>query len=139
MPCAQYQQLQVDFPNTLRVLENSFLPDLKMSVTDKKGHNPAGYVLYQLRRAYRHAQDVHGEVRGTLAMCDEQFAVEVEYHRGCHTHFRNVIPALGACWYNNVHERGERWRNAPLVREGSAGSIGEICNAFEAAARSRHA
>lgn len=114
MTCAQYLHLQEEFPNTIQQLQHFFLPTLADSVTDSKGHNPAGYVLYQLRRAYRHAQAVHGEVRGCLAICDSNFASEVRWHAERKTAFRNLIPAIGACWYNLVHERGERFREFGL-------------------------
>lgn len=126
MPCPQYVTLEQEWPCTLRVLESSFLPELKMSVTDAKGNNPAGYLVWQLRRAYRHAQAVHGEVRGSIASCDQQFACEVRYHLAKKTEFRNVIPALGSCWYNLVHERSERFRECNIVRKGTVTSIGEI-------------
>ncbi len=139
MPCAQYVTLQMEWPVTLCRLESSYLPDLKSSVTDRAGHNPAGYVVYQLRRAYRHAQQVHGEVRGCLAVCDDQFAAEVRYHAERHTEFRNKIPALGACWYNLVHERSERFRECSVVRPGHVVTLGETLNEIEIAARSRQA
>ena len=110
MSCPQYQSLQREFPKTIQQLEHSFTPGLAESVTDAQGHNPAGYFLFQLRRAHRHAVSCHGEVRGCLAICDVQFAAEVRWHSQRKTQFRNLIPALGACWYNLVHERGERWR-----------------------------
>lgn len=139
MPCSQYVTLQTEWPGTLRVLESSYLPDLKMSVTNAAGQNPAGYVIYQLRRAYRHAQQVHGQIRGCLAVCDDQFAREVSYHVGRHTEFRNPIPALGVCWYNLVHERSERFRECSVVRPGQVETIGETLNEIAAAARSRQA
>lgn len=139
MPCAQYVTLQAEWAFTLRVLERSYLPDLKSSVTDSAGHNPAGYVLYQLRRGHVHAKAVHGEIRGCLAVCDEQFAREVEYHLARKTVFRNIIPALGACWYNLVHERSERFRECSLVRSGTVSTMGDLVNEIEIAARSRQA
>lgn len=108
--CAQYQKLQHEFPRTLSNLEHFFLPSLPHAVTDDKGHNPAGYVLWQLRKAAGHARSLHGEVRGCLPICDSEFASEVRWHAEQKTQFRNLIPALGACWYNLVHERGERFR-----------------------------
>ena len=136
MPCAQFVTLQTEWPCTLRVLTSSYLPTLENSTTDRDGKNPAGYVLFQLRRALRHAQGVHGEVRGGLAMCDQQFAAEVEYHATCHTQFRNVIPALGTCWFNLVHERSERFRGAAVVREAQPVQCGGVFSEIQIAARS---
>lgn len=110
MPCAQYLSLVREFPRTTQQLEQQFFPSLRDSVTDERGHNSAGYLLFQLRRAHRHAQSAHGEVRGCLAICDDQFADEVRWHYDRQTVFRNLIPALGVCWFNRVHERAERFR-----------------------------
>lgn len=139
MPCAQFVTLQTEWPCTLRVLTSTYLPALAEATTDPKGHNPAGYVLFQLRRAYRHAQEVHGEIRGCLAVCDGQFAAELRYHASRSTTFRNVIPALGSCWFNLVHERSERFRQCSVVRESSPLDAGSVFNEIEAAARSRQA
>ncbi len=139
MPCAQYLTLQLEWPKTTKALERYALPKLAESVTDDKGHNPAGYVLYQLRRAYRHAQTVHGEVRGCLAVCDDQFSREVSWHQEKKTVFRNLIPAVGTCWYNLVHERSERFREFSLARPGVVSTMGDLCNEIAVAARSRQA
>lgn len=139
MPCPQYVTLFKEFPLTACRLETTYFPDLKSSVTDAKGHNPAGYLVWQLHRAYSHAQALHGELRGSLAACDQHFSAEVRYHWEKQTVFRNTIPALGACWFNLVHERGERFRQCNIVRPGSISSMGEICNEIENAAASRQA
>jgi hypothetical protein len=46
---------------------------------------------------------------------------------------------LGSCWYNLVHERSERFRQASLVRPGQVSQLGDIVNEIAAAARSRQA
>ncbi len=148
MACAQYLDLQKDFPRTLRLTERYFLPDLARAVTDAQGHNPAGYVLYQLRRAQRHAVDCHGPDRATIAICDGIFAAEVQWQHDKKSQFRNLIPALGACWHNLVHERGERFKLAgcppaapgerPTLRVlNNPTTLGEVLGEISAAKKSR--
>lgn len=109
MPCAQYTMLVTEYPSTTRMIVQHYLPDLPASVTTAAGKNPAGYLLWQLRRAGQRAVQVHGAERATLIRCDSIFAAEVAWQRDKKTVIKNVIPFFGACWSALVTERGERF------------------------------
>lgn len=115
MSSVQVTQLNADFPLTMSALVTLFLPRLHESVTDTNGHNQAGHVLFYLRRAHEHALALHGDERATLAQADRLFAAEVGYLARRRFAPSNLVAALGTCWYNLVHERGERWRNPTAV------------------------
>jgi hypothetical protein len=120
MACAQFDELVKWYPATTRTLIHSYLPDLANAVTDAHGKNPAGYVLYQIRRAMNHAVTLHGPERATLQLCDHLFSDEVRYHHSRNFVPRNVIPFFGVCWFNLSSERGERFRPPPVVLAAAA-------------------
>ena len=119
MACAQFLELQTNYPATTRRLIETYLPHLADAVTDSAGHNAAGYVLYQIHRASRHALSLYGPERATLQVCDHLFSEEVRYQHHKKTAVRNVIPFFGVCWHNLVSERGERFRLAVPIRRGA--------------------
>lgn len=115
MPSAQVAELVVQFPATYSALKDTFLPSLPFAVTDSEGKNVAGHVLYHLRRVEDHALAMHGADRASRVVVDRECAAETRYQASRRVTFRNPVPALGTCWFNRVHERGEKFR--PAVAE----------------------
>lgn len=110
MSSPQVQQLKAAWPLTVAALAETYLARIYLAVTDSAGHNEAGHVLFYLARAHEHALKCHGPERAAADVADELFAREVRYLAGRRFAPRNVVATLGTCWYNLVHERGERWR-----------------------------
>lgn len=110
MSSAQVQQLKAAWPLTTAALAETYLARIYLAVTDSAGHNEAGHVLFYLARAHEHALKCHGPERAAAGVADELFAREVRYLAGRGFKPRHIVATLGTCWYNLVHERGERWR-----------------------------
>jgi len=117
----QQQTIRQTWPRTARQLESTFFPSPDWALSDRSGHNAAGYLLWGLNKMADYVARQYNHRQYTSDELDLAASREVYYQWINRRQFSNIPAALSRCLLNLVIERPEKLMEARKIQAGQPG------------------